>query len=143
MDRIELAAGTYYVGDLCYVLGNRWDEFCDLTIDGNDIKEGVFTMADGTQFVFFGTAYGDGLYYDQYGNEYPVDAGLIGCVLVDRVDSDANLTSGKVHAFEKAFYAVSDGKVLNFGNVSIDTDSEFEEDDYDYYDRDEEDEEYG
>ena len=138
MDRIELAAGTYYVGDLCYVLGNRWDEFCDLTIDGNNVKEGIFTMADGTQFVSFGTAWGDGLYYDQDGNEYPVDAGLIGCVLAEKVDSDANLSLGKVHTFEKSFYAFSDGQVLTFGYVSIDTDPEFEEDDYDYYDDEDE-----
>jgi hypothetical protein len=127
MDPIKLAAGIYYIGDLCYVLSNRWDEFCDLTIDGNNCKEGAFTMADGTQFVTFGTAYGDGTYLDQEGNEYPVDAGLIGCVLADKVDSDARLSLGKVHTFENDVWAYSDGTVLTFGHVSIDTDPSFEE----------------
>jgi len=127
MDRIELAAGTYWIGDLCYVLGNRWDEVCELTIGGNIVKEGAFTMVDGTQFILFGTAYGDGLYYDQIGNEYPVDAGLIGCVLADKVDSDARLDLGNVHTFEKDAWAYSDGKVLSFGNIHIDTDPVFEE----------------
>ncbi len=131
MDRIKLPAGKWYIGDLCYVLNNRWDEFCDLTIDGHGVKDGFFTMADGTQFAFFGTAYGDGLYYDQEGNKYPVDAGLIGCVLVDKVGSDADLSLGKVHTFEKAFYAVSDGRVLTFGHVSIDTDPVWEDEDED------------
>lgn len=137
MDQIKLAAGTYYIGDLCYVLGNRWDEFCDLTIDGNSVKEGAFIMADGTQFITFGTAYGDGLYFDQDGNEYPVDAGLIGCVLADKVDSDARLDLGKVHVFENDVWANSDGKVLTFGHIWIDTDPVWEEEEDDYYDEEE------
>lgn len=141
MDRIKLAAGSYYIGDLCYVLGNRWDEFCALTIDGNQVKDGAFTMADGTQFVSFGTAYGDGVYQDQEGNEYPVDAGLIGCVLADKVDSDAKLDLGKVHTFQNDVWADSDGKVLTFGHVSIDTDPVWEEeDDFDYYESDDDEE---
>lgn len=139
MDRIKLAAGKWYIGDLCYVLGNRWDEFCNLTIDGNNVKEGAFTMADGTQFITFGTAYGDGTYLDQEGNEYPVDAGLIGCVLADKVDSDARLDLGKVHVFENDVWAHSDGKVLTFGHIEIDTDPVWEEEDDGYYDNEEED----
>lgn len=127
MDQIKLPAGTYFIGDLCYVLGNRWDEVCNLIIDGNEVKEGAFTLPDGTQFILFGTAYGDGLYYDQIGNEYPVDAGSIGCVLADKVDSDARLDLGNLHTFENDVWVDSDGKVLNFGHICIDTDPVFEE----------------
>lgn len=28
-----MKAGTYYVGDLCYVLHEDWDEVCSLIID--------------------------------------------------------------------------------------------------------------
>jgi hypothetical protein len=139
MDPIKLTAGVYWIGDLCYVLGNRWDEFCALTIEGHNVKEGAFTMADGTQFITFGTAYGDGLYYDQEGNEYPVDAGLIGCVLADKVDHDARLELGKVHTFVNDVWADSDGKVLNFGHIQIDTDPIFEEEFEDEWEDEDED----
>ena len=138
----KMTAGTYYVGDLCYVLDSRWDEFCKLTIDGYTVKDGVFTMADGTVFATFGTTYGDGCYMDEQGREYPVDAGLIGCVKVESVDKDAKLSLGNVHTFESDFDVYSDGQVITFGDVSIDTDPSFEdEDDYQDYDHDDDSEE--
>lgn len=133
----KMTAGTYYIGDLCYVLSSKWTEFCALTIDGHSVLDGVFTMVDGTTFATFGTAYGDGCYMDEEGQEYPVDAGLIGCVLVESVDKDAKLDLGNVHTFESDFEVHSDGKVINFGNISIDTDPVYEdEDDYEDYDHD-------
>ena len=131
----KMTAGTYYVGDLCYVLSDRWTEFCSLTIDGHSVKNGVFTMADGLTFATFTTAYGDGCYMDEQGRDYPVDAGLIGCVKVESVDKDANLGLGNVHTFESDFEVYSDGQVITFGDISIDTDPSWEdEDDYEDYD---------
>ena len=134
-----MPAGTYYVGDLCYVLSSRWDEFCELTIDGSQCLEGIFTMADGTRFATFGTAWGDGTYFDQEGNSYSVDAGLIGCVLVSQHDTDeVSADLGAIHTFTSDFPVHSDGKRITFGRITIDTDPEVEEDDYEYYDDDEE-----
>lgn len=114
-----MKAGKYYIGDLCYVLGDKWDEFCDLTIEGHNCKDGVFTMKDGTTFATFRTMYGDGTYLDQFGRDYCVDAGLIGCVLVDSINSPSEL--GNVHEFKTDFECYSKNGQIYFGNVHIDT----------------------
>jgi len=116
--------GDYYVGDLCYVLRNEWDEVCSLTIKEHSCLDGVFTLANGTKFATYGTAYGDGVYIDQKGHKYPVDAGLIGCVAVK--DLDANILKNNIHLgniikFDKPFTTSEDQGVIVIGNLSIDT----------------------
>lgn len=116
--------GDYYVGDLCYVLRNEWDEVCSLTIKEHSCLDGVFTLANGTKFATYGTAYGDGVYVDQKGHKYPVDAGLIGCVAVK--DLDANILKNNIHLgniikFDKPFTTSEDQGVIVIGNLSIDT----------------------
>lgn len=85
-------------------------------------------------------AYGDGVYNDEYGRKYPVDAASIGCILVegisrkdygDRIDGDL----GNFHTFEKPFQTYSEDGVLTFGHVKIDTDPKYYEDEYEdeYY----------
>ena len=81
--------GKYYVGDLCYVMTNEeWREFCDITLDGQKVKDGEFEFKDGRRFATYSTAFGDGVYHDQYGHSYSVDAGLIGCILVEDIKAD-------------------------------------------------------
>ena len=79
--------GTYYVGDLCYVMHPQWREVCDLMFatDGNGTLDGEFNLANGVRFALHGTAYGDGVYEDAEGRKYPVDAGIIGCIRVEDV----------------------------------------------------------
>ena len=127
-----MKAGKYYIGDLCYVMNERWEDVCDLSSDGNQIIDGEFTTKDGTRFALYRTAYGDGTYTDEAGNEYPVDAGCIGCVLVDDIDlsNESNdLTGGNVHTFDSDFFTGSENGVIRFGNVWINTEYE-EEDEY-------------
>jgi hypothetical protein len=98
----------------------------------------------GVRVASYGTAYGDGEYLDGEGRRYPVDAGLIGCIKVDDIDPSElkNLGLGNVVDFTYDFHTGSDGKVLSFGHVYIDTDPRDEEDDYeDYEDADEEEDE--
>ena len=89
-----LSKGTYWIGDLCYILnkanGFVWDfvlqetGFLGLYEEGTlenmnpDNATGYFKFL-GVEFFSSGTANGDGLFYDQSGNPYPVDAGVIGC----------------------------------------------------------------
>jgi hypothetical protein len=124
-----MKAGKYYVGDLCYVLHDRWDEFCALTIVGNRVLDGEFNLADGTRFATFTTQWGDGTYQDQQGREYGVDAGLIGCIAVEDIDPAelANIKDGHVVEFVRDFTTFSAGGVISFGTVSIDTDAVEEE----------------
>ena len=131
-----MKSGTYYIGDLCYVMHDRWDEFCNLTIVGNKVLDGEFNLADGRRFATFTTQWGDGTYKDELGNEYPVDAGLIGCIRVEDIAPEelANLESGRVVEFVQAFSTWSAGGEIRIGNVLIDTDytevEELEEEEY-------------
>lgn len=133
MTKVTLKAGTYHIGDLCYVLDKEWSEVCNLIIDGDVVKEGLFTLADGREFVIFGTAYGDGVYEDQYGFEYPVDSGTIGAVLLDSLSGEVQ---GKNYVFDNDFECSRDGAMLRFGLVEIDTAGTYYEDE-DYYEEDE------
>ena len=100
-----MRAGRYYVGDLCYVMHPQWREVCDLMFNtganGNpgSVLDGEFNLANGVRFAVQGTAWGDGVYYDEAGREYPVDAGLIGCIAVEDVYDPEWFLAG-VHEIE-------------------------------------------
>ena len=125
-----MKAGTYYVGDLCYVMHEDWDEVCALTINGNRAIGGEFNLKDGRRFAIYNTMYGDGTYHDQYNNEYWVDSGSIGCILLSDIDLNAegnNIDGGSVIGIEIDFYTgEQDGKIM-FHKVSINTDDMVEE----------------
>jgi hypothetical protein len=134
-----MRAGKYYVGDLCYVLHDAWDEVCSLIIQPGQgrLLDGEFNLKDGRRFAIFSTAYGDGTYYDQQGREYGVDAGSIGCIHVDMIDTSdsSNFTSGgNIISFEKDFNTSTDGQNLTFGNVTICTGDYDEEPEEEYED---------
>jgi hypothetical protein len=118
-------AGKYYVGDLCYVLHDEWDEVCSLMFKGRadgGCNQGEFNLKDGRRFAVYNTAYGDGTYVDNLGNEYWVDAGCIGCIMVadiDLTESQNNLSGGTLHQFAKDFQTSTDGENLTFGHVTV------------------------
>ena len=130
-----MPSGTYYIGDLCYCLHGEWSEVCDLLFEGRDdggCNEGVFNLPDGRAFALFSTAFGDGTYDDQFYAQYMVDAGSIGCIKlsdIDRDNTDNFLTGGQIVGFDNDFEVYSDGRVLTFGHIRIDTDPTA--DDYD------------
>ena len=117
--------GTYYIGDLCYVMHGEWDEFCKLTIVGDKVLDGEFNLADGRRFATFTTKWGDGNYFDQNGKSYDVDAGLIGCIRLDDIDltnPENSLVGGNIIEFVQPFSTFSAGGEIRIGNVLIDTD---------------------
>lgn len=137
-----MPAGEYYVGDLCYVMSEEeWDEFCSITIQGNRCLDGEFTMSDGRRFATYGTAWGDGSYFDQHRNEYAVDAGLIGCILIKDIKVDINTIKeqalGNIVTITNDF-STSGGRgdekwdgVIQIGPIRIETNSsDFNEDEY-------------
>ena len=139
---MTMTAGIYYVGDLAYVMHDRWDKVCDKTINGYDCVDGEFVLEDGTRFASYGTAWGDGQYEDNYGNSYGVDAGLIGCIRVSDIAEDErkNLNLGNVHTFHDPFetgytdpHEQRPGKIY-FGDLVVDTNPDYDEDEYDEYD---------
>lgn len=146
--RFEFSPGTYYLGDLCYVMSPEWDEICGLTIEGNVCKEGVFTLADGRTFGMWHTAYGDGTYTDNYGREnYFVDSGTIGIVNIEDISDKESLAGatertvfklGQIEVFDRPFEVYCRDGFFSFGHINIDTN--YEEDQDEEYDYDAEDE---
>ena len=137
---MTMPAGKYYVGDLCYVMHECWDEVCGLFFKGRTdmgCNEGEFQLKDGRRFVSYNTRWGDGGYYDQYGNEYGVDAGLIGCILIKDIDlhADGNgIGCGNVVDFHQDFNSSGgrstdrdwDGNI-HIGHLVIETDPVYED----------------
>jgi len=133
-----MQAGKYYIGDLCYVMHDAWDEFCNLTINGHDVLDGEFNLKDGRRFATYTTMYGDGVYRSNIGTNHMVDAGLIGCIRVDDINDDTyqDLTRlGAVVEFDTPFETWSVEGTIHFGHVRIDTADG--EEDYDYSDDEE------
>lgn len=126
-----MPAGTYYVGDLCYVMDDtEWADFCKATIHGHTVLDGERVMSDGRLFASYGTAYGDGVYRDEQGREYPVDAGLIGCINVADIKQEIRKGSGHLIDFHQGFGTGYSNGVIHFGNIRIDTDPQDEDDDW-------------
>jgi hypothetical protein len=118
---MKLKAGKYYVGDPCYVLQGKQSAWMKV-LEASDYFNKPYTKK-GKTAVAFGTAYGDGEYYDQDGNAYPVDAGLIGVVPVSMA-TRKKPTGVHLVDFKKPFECEQDGSVLKFGHIVIDTDPE-------------------
>jgi len=130
MDKITkhnviMPEGTYFIGDLCYVMGDDWDEVCDLTTYGESMLSGKFTLSDGRVFAVLGTKYGDGEYHSQKGEAFPVDSGLIGAIKIEDavVGRDEILGEGfgVIHEFGSPFAICDNDGVLFFGGIIIDT----------------------
>ena len=132
-----MPAGTYYIGDLCYVLHPEWDEFCELTISDRECLDGEFNLKDGRRFATYGTAYGDGAYATSVGGEVSVDAGLIGCILVSDIKDKVNPSEmGIVVTFSEPFQTSEDHGLITFGYVKINTAYDDSDDNYINYDED-------
>ena len=117
-----LQKGVYYIGDLCYVMDQEWEELCDL-IEGNQYPdEGVYRFSDGRRFAIFNTAFGDGEYYDKEERSYSVDSGTLGCIKVDDLTKEIDESLGNVVEMPTDFFCYSDGKTIHFGDIAIQTD---------------------
>jgi hypothetical protein len=135
--KMTMKAGKYYVGDLCYVMHDAWDEVCELVIADGKCIEGEFNLKDGRRFAMYNTAFGDGVYPSNVDAEFCVDSGSIGCILVDEI-KDNTYSEERVSKlaaileFDEDFRTFNDSGLLCFGEVEIDTDPVM--DDYNYDD---------
>ncbi len=144
----QTASHKYFVGDLCYVLSDEWSDVCDLTLDPlNDADDREFQFDDGREFLFLSTAYGDGTYFDQFGNQYPVDSGTIGAVKVEYLHPEVLAEAlerglGAVHEFGYELHELDceyDNGTLRFDRVAIVTGYEEEEEEEEEYEEEDED----
>lgn len=73
---IEMKGDRVFIGDICYAL----DEDIYYNVWGKEMKweDGVIRKDGEACSVVVGTKFGDGIYPDEYGTDFPVDAGVIG-----------------------------------------------------------------
>lgn len=124
-----MRAGKYYVGDLCYVLNDEdWDNVCALIIKDNQRLEGEFELRDGRRFAIYGTTWGDGAYEDEFGKNYSVDSGTIGCILLEDITKGEILESfGNIVEFHNDFETFEKDGIIHIGKIVIDTDPIYDE----------------
>lgn len=134
---MNFKAGKYIIADLCYVVPSEyWIELCNKwypNAHDNNIEKDIVTYFDhnldkNVECYALGTAHGDGTYVDNLGNEYDVDAGMIGIIASNDVRKQF-ISDNNVFDFEHDFEVFSDNGVLYFCNIIIDTNWD---DDYDY-----------
>lgn len=147
---VRVPAGRYFLGDPCYAVpdnAGQWDTLLDscghFGLDDGPQSSPVGTVL-GHQVLGFPTAHGDGAYFDQDGNEYPVDAGLIGLtpeVLYRQVeDQDWLRKAGMIVDLAEETLCTTDGSLLVFGTHQINTDPDGDtSDSEDFDDEDDED----
>lgn len=143
----KLPAGTYYVGDLCYVVpDDDWLDFCDRMFPDGHAVGGVKEMPDGINYADFCTKYGDGVYGDGFLGEYYVDSGSIGCIPVCALPANFNretaMRLGQIIDFKTAFEVGYDDETgtISFGEVHIVTGGTLGDDDEEDYDYEEDEE---
>lgn len=136
----ELKAGQYWIGDPCYVFPNdgpmkdKWDEI--LAASDFFEKEMPAEIDNGKIQVWASfTAYGDGCYLSNMGDEFPVDAGLIGIVPLETIEylgrADNNLNKlGLFVTFHEDFTIHAEAGRFRFCDIIIDTNDDDFEDEY-------------
>ena len=138
-----LPAGAYIVGDPCYSISDEdWIPLLEAQGLWNKpsprILEGEITnqhSGDPVTFTASSTAWGDGVYGDQFGRRYPVDAGLIGVVPVNLAKVEYEEGTHLVE-FDSPFTVAYDEGTITIGHLKIETGDE-EEDEEEYEEDDE------
>lgn len=102
--------GRYYIGDLCYVLG---DEIYDKVFGQEGYEDGLYQEeGTGRFFMVGGTAYGDGLYYGSDGKGFGVDAGIIGITPMSCVTKDDG--GGQFYTFDQPVTCIFSEGIFKF-----------------------------
>ena len=129
-------AGTYYLGDPCYaIIDEDWGpllDACNYFQDGNGEIHGF-------HIVGLSTAYGDGTYLGTDNVEYFVDAGMIGLVPIEYLETRAprrlkellRCSYARFITFDKETVCTNENGYLQFGKITIDTLNETDEEDED------------
>lgn len=124
----EFPAGDYYIGDLCYILKDEFDDLYDIiVVSGVYDQEQVLIKNHNILLSFSNTSYGDGEYLDNRKRKYSVDAGIIGiCSLENEElrniakDECSNNNAHIIH-FDKPFTVCYYDGLFIFDNIEIDT----------------------
>jgi hypothetical protein len=113
-------AGTYYIGDLCYVLGD--DDATWAEVRNHIQTGGEHCLSNGTEIAVYSTHYGDGVYEDNAAHGYTVDSGSLGCVRVEDLTDGADTEGGRIVTFAEDFSTYKTPKAaIVFGHIRIST----------------------
>jgi hypothetical protein len=115
-----LPPGLYTIGDPCDYFSYRHDiSFEEFLLINNFPGESYLDQNGKLPCVCFETYYGEGLYEDNFSNEYPVDSGMIGIFPHNEFDK---VPSDHTEMYFGDTFSCSERKgVLTFGNVIINT----------------------
>lgn len=106
-----LPPGRYFLGDPVYTLGGAWAPEPAPVVTGS---------VDGQPFVGVPTAFGDGVFLDQEGYQYPVDSGFLAAIPARAGQKETNLV--RLVEFTEPVVVECRGGLVRFGNLEIDTD---------------------
>jgi hypothetical protein len=120
--------GTYYIGDLCYVLSDNVYDTIFGGLGGYDA--GLYTKKNSNDFFLVAsTTYGDGLYTSSDQKQFAVDAGIIGIAPMSLVSK--NDGGGQFYTFDKPVKCKFRGGRFSFtsghNEIVIDTSGDDEE----------------
>jgi len=130
MNEITFPAGEYYLGDICYCFAHGTESWRELLDSCKSFNDSVGIL-NNTKVLGFHTKYGDGSYDDNEGHSYGVDSGLIGLVPIELIEDNStfrqNSECGRIVKFEEEFKCSNNDGRLYFGDITIETDEDFEE----------------
>lgn len=118
---MKMGAGTYYIGDPCYVIRDK--DWLKVLEDSEYFEDGEFVYNNCRCFAY-GTAYGDGEYEDNQGRDgYGVDSGCISIMPIAAVTKDRDRIEEFGHLVEmpKDFFPCFRNGVFYFDEIEIDT----------------------
>jgi hypothetical protein len=125
-----LPPGTYIVGDPCYSIGEdhndwmEWLEAADYT--QNDRNHVLVAPYKGRLCVGVSTKYGDGEYYDNQGNSYGVDAGLVGLVAIEVSDRNSVGDGRVIVTFDEEVDCFYEDGLIHLGHIEVETNDVWE-----------------
>ena len=98
---------------------------CSIFIEGESVLDGEMLFKQ-KAFAQYSTKYGDGQYFDQDRNAYPVDSGSIGCIPIElcELDRENIITNnyGRIVKFSRYFETGKERSgVIFFEEIAIDT----------------------
>lgn len=142
-----LPAGTYYIGDPCYVFPNKGpnsDKWVELLEACNYFeKDTCFGEIPNIKVWGHATKYGDGSYYSNIDKKnFYVDSGMLGIVPIETVKFLNNTETdpevgGLFHTFETPFeIEFEKNDRFLFGSIIIFDEELIDEEEEDYYDDD-------
>lgn len=116
---VTVPAGKYWLGDPCYAVPSElWMDLLN-SCQIFEYPIGKVKTEKVFEVLAFGTAHGDGCYEDQWGNSFPVDAGLIGLTPVELAEGEP--FGCTLVDFPTETICSSHEGVLTFGDHEIDT----------------------